>query len=93
MGVDDYHGITPWDVSCTSAKSDRLRPILMKVFLMMRFREAPLSTRVLATLCRPIESLITNGKLCSNNYVSRWSSGPNEMSTSDHFILLPGSMR
>jgi hypothetical protein len=42
----------------------------MKVFLMMRFSDASLPTRVLATLCHPIGSLITEGKFCSDNSVS-----------------------
>jgi hypothetical protein len=44
MGVDDYPGITSWKVSCNGVRSARLRPISMNVFLMMRLREAPLST-------------------------------------------------
>jgi hypothetical protein len=65
----------------------------MKVFLMIRFNESQLSISVLATLCRPIGSLTTNGKFQSDSSVSGWSCGPNEMSMSDHLILLPGSMR
>jgi hypothetical protein len=42
----------------------------MKVFLMIRFNEAPLSINVLATLCRPISSFTTNGKFLSGSYVS-----------------------
>jgi hypothetical protein len=42
----------------------------MKVFLIMRFNEAPLSINVLATLCRPIVSLTTNGKFLSDSSVS-----------------------
>jgi hypothetical protein len=34
----------------------------MKVFLMIRFNEAPLSIDVLATLYYPIDSLTTKGK-------------------------------
>jgi hypothetical protein len=93
MGVDDCPRITLWSVSCTGVKSDRLRPISMKVFLMMRFSEAPLSTRVLATLCHPIGSLTTKGKFQLDSFVSGWSSGPNDMSMSAHFILLSGLMR
>jgi hypothetical protein len=47
---------------------------------------------VLATLCCPIRSLTTKGKFRLDNSVIGWSSGPNEMSTSDHFIFLFGSM-
>jgi hypothetical protein len=65
----------------------------MKVFLMIRFNEVTLSISVLATLCYPIGSLTMNGKFQLDNFVSRWSCGPNEMSTLDHIILLPGSMR
>jgi hypothetical protein len=93
MGVDDCPGITTWNVSCTWVRSARLRPISMKLFLVMRLREAPLSTRVLATLYRPIGSLTTKGKFRLDNVVSGWSSGLNEMSVPDHFILLSGSMR
>jgi hypothetical protein len=70
MGVDDYPEITPWNVSCTGVKSDRLMPISMKVFLMMRFNETLLSTRVLTTLCNPIGSLTMKGKFYSDNSVS-----------------------
>jgi hypothetical protein len=62
MGVDDYPRITTWNMSCTGVRSSRLRPISMKVFLIMRLREALLSTRVLATLCHPIGSLTMKGK-------------------------------
>jgi hypothetical protein len=65
----------------------------MKVFLMMRFNEALLSIRVLAILCHPIGNLTTNGKFLLDSSVSGWSSGPNDMSMSNHFIILPGSMR
>jgi hypothetical protein len=91
-GVDDYPGMTPWNVSCMGVNSVRLRPISMKVFLMMRFNEALLLINVLATLCRPIGNLAMNDKFLSNSYVS-WSSSPNDIPTSDHFIILPGSMR
>jgi hypothetical protein len=74
-------------------RSDRLRPISMKIFLMIRFNEAPLSISVLANLCHPIGSLTTNGKFIPYSSVSGWSSGPNDMSMSDHFIILPSSMR
>jgi hypothetical protein len=62
----------------------------MKIFLIMRFNEAPLSINVLATLCRLIDILTTNGKFLSNSFASWWSSGPNEISTLNHLILLPG---
>jgi hypothetical protein len=74
-------------------RSVKLRPISINVFLMMRLSEAPLSMRVLATLCRPIRSLTTKGKFRLDNFVVGWSSGPNEMSTLDHFIHRSGSMR
>jgi hypothetical protein len=65
----------------------------MNVFLIMRLREASLSTIVLATLCYLMGCLTTKGKSRLDISVSRWSSGLNEMSVSDHFILLSGSMR
>jgi hypothetical protein len=65
----------------------------MKIFLIVRFNETPLSISVLATLCRSIGSLTTNGKFRLDSSVSGWSYGPNEMSKSDHLILLLGSMR
>jgi hypothetical protein len=65
----------------------------MKVFLMMRFNEAPLSIGVLATLCHPIGSLTTKGKFRSDSSVYGWSYGPNEMSMSDDLIILSSSMR
>jgi hypothetical protein len=65
----------------------------MKVFLIMRFREAPLSIEVLATLCYPMGILTVKGKFLSNSSISRWSSGSNEILILDHFILLPGSIR
>jgi hypothetical protein len=65
----------------------------MNVFLMMRLSEAPLLTRVLATLCHPIMSLTTKVKFQLDNYISGWSSGPNEMPVLDHFILLFSSIR
>jgi hypothetical protein len=92
MGVVDCSGISLWNVSCTGTRSDRLRSISMKVFLMIRINEAPLSIGVLATLCRPIGNLTTNSKFLSDSYVSGWSSGLNDISTSHHFIILPGSM-
>jgi hypothetical protein len=64
----------------------------MKVFLIIRFNEALLSINVLATLCHLIGSLTTNSKFLSDNSVSGWSCGPNEISTSDHLIILPSSM-
>jgi hypothetical protein len=93
MGVNDCPGIIPWKVSCTRVNSVKLRPISMKVFLIIKFSEAPLSIKVLATLCRSIRILMTKGRFLSDNFVSGWSSGPNEMSALDHFILLPGSLR
>jgi hypothetical protein len=92
-GVDDYPGMIPCNVSCIGVKSFRLRPISMKAFLMIRFNEAQLLISVLATLCCPIGSLISNGKFLSVSSVSRWSCGSKEMFTSDHLILLPDSMR
>jgi hypothetical protein len=65
----------------------------MKDFLMIRFNEAPLSISVLVTLCCPMGSLTMNDKFQLDSSISRWSCGPNEMSTSDHLILLSGSMR
>jgi hypothetical protein len=65
----------------------------MNVFLVMRLRDTPLSTKVMATLWRPIGSLTTKEKFRLDNAVSGWSSGLNEISVSDHFILLSGSMR
>jgi hypothetical protein len=62
MGVDDCPRITPGKVSCIGVRSAKLRLISMNVFLIMRFSEAPLSTRVFATLCRLIGRLITKGK-------------------------------
>jgi hypothetical protein len=63
----------------------------MKVFLIIRFSEALLSIKVLATLCHPIDILTTKGMLLSNNSVYGWSSSLNEMPKSDHFILFPGT--
>jgi hypothetical protein len=34
-----------------------------------------------------------NDKFLSDSSVFGWSYGPNEMSTLDHLIILPGSMR
>jgi hypothetical protein len=70
MGIDDCPGMTPWNVSCTGVRSYKLRPISMKVFLMIRFNEAPLSNSVLATLYHPIGSLTMKGKFLSNSVVS-----------------------
>jgi hypothetical protein len=92
MGVDDCPGIIPWKVSCTRVNSVKLRSISMKVFLIIKFSEAPLSIKVLATLCRSIRILTMKGRFLSDSFVSRWSFGSNEMSASDHFILLPGSL-
>jgi hypothetical protein len=55
-------------------------------------QRAPLSIKVLATLCRPTGILTTKGKFLSDNSVSGLSSGPNEMPTLDHLILRPGSI-
>jgi hypothetical protein len=65
----------------------------MKVFLMIRFNEVPLLISFLATMCRPIGSLVMNGKFLSDSSVSGWSCGPNEMPMSDRVIILPGLMR
>jgi hypothetical protein len=62
----------------------------MKVFLIIRFSEAPLSIKVLATLCHPIGILSTKGRFLSDSSISRWSFGLNEMPTSDHLIAGPG---
>jgi hypothetical protein len=64
----------------------------MKVILIIKFSEAPLSIKVLATLYRSIRILMTKGRFLSDSSVSGWSSSPNEMSVSDHLILLPGSI-
>jgi hypothetical protein len=69
MGVDSYPGMIPWNVSCTGVRSYKLMPISMKVFLIMRFNEAPLSINILATLCRPIEILTTSGRFLSDSSV------------------------
>jgi hypothetical protein len=58
-----------------------------------KVQRAPLSIKVLATLCRPTGILTTKGKFLSDNSVSGLSSGPNEMPTLDHLILRPGSIR
>jgi hypothetical protein len=70
----------------------KLSPISIKVFLIIKFSEAPLSIKVLATLCHPIDILTMKGSFLSDSSVSGWSSGLNEMSASDHLILLPGSI-
>jgi hypothetical protein len=93
IGVDDYPGMILWKVSCTRVNSAKLRPILMKVLLIMRFRVTLLSINVFATLCRPIGILTIKGKLLSDSSVSGWSSSLNEMLTSDHFIILPNTIR
>jgi hypothetical protein len=82
----------PWKVLSTEVNSTKLRPISMKVFLTIKFNKAPLSINVLATLCHPIGILTMKGKFLSDIFVSEWSSGPNEISTLDHFILLPSSI-
>jgi hypothetical protein len=90
MGVDDYPGMITWNVSCTGVSSARLRPISMMVFLIIKFSEAPLLIKVLATLWHLIGILMMKDKFLSDNFASGWSSGLNEMSTSDHLILLHG---
>jgi hypothetical protein len=70
----------------------KLRPISMKVFLIIKFSEDPLLIKVLATLCRPIGVLTMKGRFLSDGSVFVWSSGLNEIPTSDHLILLPGSI-
>jgi hypothetical protein len=57
MGVDACPRMISWNVSCMGVRFDNLRPISMKVFLIMRFNEAPLSINVLATLCHPDRDL------------------------------------
>jgi hypothetical protein len=64
----------------------------MKVFLIIKFSEAPLSIKVLATLWHPIGILTMKRKFLSDSSVSGWPSGLNEMSASDHLILLPASI-
>jgi hypothetical protein len=76
------HGVT----------SARLTSISMKVFLIIKLSEAPLSIRVLATLWHPIRILTRKGRIPSDSSASGWSSGLNEMSISDHLILHPGSI-
>jgi hypothetical protein len=41
----------------------------MKVFLIMRFNEAPLSINVLSTLCHSIEILTMSGRFLSDSSV------------------------
>jgi hypothetical protein len=65
----------------------------MEVFLIIKFSEAQLSIKILVTLWHPIEILTTKGKFLSNSSTSGWSYGLNEMSTLDHLILLPSSIR
>jgi hypothetical protein len=48
-------------------RSDKLRPISMKVLFIIRFNEAPLSINVLATLCRPINILTMSGRFFSDS--------------------------
>jgi hypothetical protein len=93
MGVDDCPGMITWKVSCTGVNSARLRPMLMKVFLIIKFNESPLSINVLATFWRPIEIMTTKGRFFYYSSVSGWSSGLNEVPALDHLILLPGSIR
>jgi hypothetical protein len=59
------------------------------VFPIMRLREAPLSINVLATLCHSIGVFTMKGKFLMDSSVSGWSSRPNEILTSDYFIILP----
>jgi hypothetical protein len=92
MGVDAYPVMISWNVSCTGVRSDNLRPISMKAFLIMRFNEAPLSINVLATLCRPIGILTMSGRFFSDTSVMGCSFGPNVMRSSDHLICLSGSI-
>jgi hypothetical protein len=92
MGVDNYPGMIPWKVSCNGVNSAKMRPISMKVFLIMRFIEALLSINVLDTLCCLIRIFTMKGKFLLDSSVSKWSSGPNVILTSDHFIILLGSM-
>jgi hypothetical protein len=70
MGVDDCPGITSWNVSCAWVMSFKLRPISIKVFLMIRVNEALLSISVFATLYRLIGSLTTNDKFLSDSSLS-----------------------
>jgi hypothetical protein len=93
MLVDDCPRMILWNILYTGVKSAKLRPISIKVFLIMRFNEVPLSINVLVTVCRPIGILTTNDKFLSDSSVSGWSFGQNEISTLDHLILLPGSIR
>jgi hypothetical protein len=92
MGVDDYPGKIPWKVSCTGVNSAKLRPISMKVFLIIKFNEAALLIKVLATLWHPIRILTMKDMFLSDSSVSGWYSNPNEMPASDHLILVPGSI-
>jgi hypothetical protein len=92
MGVDNCPRMIPWKVSCVGVHSSKLRPISTKVFLIIKFSEAPLSIKVLATLWHSIGILTTKGKFLSDSSVNRWSSGLNEMSALGHLILLPGSI-
>jgi hypothetical protein len=62
----------------------------MNVFLIMRLCDTPLSIRVLATLWRLIRILTLRSKLWLESSIP---GGPNEISVSDHFILLLGLMR
>jgi hypothetical protein len=70
IGVDNCLGMTLWNMSCTGIRSDRLRPISMKVFLMIGFNETKLWISVLATLCHPISNLTTNGKFLLDSSIS-----------------------
>jgi hypothetical protein len=50
-------------------KSFKLRLVSMKIFLMIRFNEAPVSINVLTTLCHLIGSLTMNGKFVLDSSV------------------------
>jgi hypothetical protein len=66
--------IIPWKVSCTGVNSAKFKPISMKVFLIIKFNEAPLSIKILVNLCHPISILTTKGRLLSDSFMSGWSS-------------------
>jgi hypothetical protein len=71
LPVDDCPGMIPWKVSCTGVNSAKLRPISMKVFLIIKFSEPPLSIKVLVILCRPIGILTMKGRFLSDSSMSR----------------------
>jgi hypothetical protein len=83
VGVDDCPGVIPWKVSCIGVSSARLRPISIKVFLIIRFKEAPLSINVLATLCRRIGIFTMKGKFPSDTSICGLSFGLNDILTLD----------